>query len=103
MCIRDRHGDPKNCVNQAPSGVGTSQVRVRHLDKVGVLAAVLSTLRAAELNVQYMDNKVFAGKKAAVSTIEIIGEMPEDLYAQLVSLENVLGVSLIDNRKVGRS
>ena len=97
------HGDPKNCVNQAPSGVGTSQVRVRHLDKVGVLAAVLSTLRAAELNVQYMDNKVFAGKKAAVSTIEIIGEMPEDLYAQLVSLENVLGVSLIDNRKVGRS
>ena len=94
-------GNPKNCVNESPEGDGTSQVRVRHLDKVGVLASVLSTLRSVDLNVQYMNNKVFAGKKAAVSTIEVAGEIPADLYDQLISLENVLGVSLLDKRSVG--
>tara|TARA_Y100001970_G_scaffold1881_1_gene2229 strand:- start:11480 stop:12703 length:1224 start_codon:yes stop_codon:yes gene_type:complete len=91
-------GSPINCVNQSPAGDGTSQVRVRHLDRVGVLASVLSSLRAAELNVQYMDNKVFAGKNAAVSTIEVAGEIPSDLYKNLLALDNVLGVSLLDQR-----
>ena len=91
-------GSPLNCVNQSPAGDGTSQVRVRHLDRVGVLASVLSSLRSAELNVQYMDNKVFAGKNAAVSTIEVAGNIPSDLYENLLSLDNVLGVSLLDQR-----
>ena len=91
-------GTPLNCVNQSPAGDGTSQVRIRHLDRVGVLASVLSSLRAAELNVQYMDNKVFAGKKAAVSTIEVAGNIPPHLYEKLLDLENVLGVSILDQR-----
>jgi len=93
-------GVPNNCVNESPAGDGTSQVRVRHLDKVGVLASVLAMLRAADLNVQYMNNKVFSGKKAAVSTIEVVGEIPTDLYKQLISLDNVLGVSLLDKRNL---
>ena len=93
-------GNPLNCVNEAPSGEGTSQVRVRHLDRVGVLASVLSTLRAADLNVQYMDNRVFSGKKAAVASIEVVGAVPIGLYDELVSLEHVLGVSLLDKRAV---
>ena len=93
-------GNPLNCVNEAPSGEGTSQVRVRHLDRVGVLASVLSTLRAADLNVQYMDNRVFSGKKAAVARIEVVGAVPMGLYDELVSLEHVLGVSLLDKRAV---
>ena len=91
-------GSPLDCVNQSPTGDGTSQVRVRHLDRVGVLASVLSSLRAAELNVQYMDNKVFAGKNAAVSTIEVAGDIPSDLYESILRLDNVLGVSLLDQR-----
>ncbi len=93
-------GVPNNCVNESPAGDGTSQVRVRHLDKVGVLASVLTMLRSVDLNVQYMNNKVFAGKQAAVSTIEVVGEIPTDLYNQLLSLDNVLGVSLLDKRNV---
>ena len=93
-------GNPLNCVNEAPSGEGTSQVRVRHLDRVGVLASVLSTLRAADLNVQYMDNRVFNGKRAAVASIEVVGAVPIGLYDELVSLEHVLGVSLLDKRAV---
>lgn len=98
VIISFEQGSPLNCVNQSPAGDGTSQVRVRHLDRVGVLASVLSSLRAAELNVQYMDNKVFAGKNAAVSTIEVAGNIPSDLYENLLSLDNVLGVSLLDQR-----
>jgi D-3-phosphoglycerate dehydrogenase len=94
------NGTPIHCVNEAPSGEGTSQVRVRHLDRVGVLASVLSTLRAAELNVQYMDNKVFSRKKAAVATIEVVGHLPISLYEELISLDHVLGVSLLDKRTV---
>ena len=94
------NGDPLNCVNQAPAGEGTSQVRVRHLDRVGVLASVLSTLRAADLNVQNMDNRVFRGKKAAVASIEVVGPVPLDLYDELIALEHVLGVSLLDKRAV---
>ena len=45
-----------------------------------------------------MDNKVFAGKNAAVSTIEVAGEIPPDLYENLLALDNVLGVSLLDQR-----
>ncbi|MBF82118.1 MAG: hydroxyacid dehydrogenase [Actinobacteria bacterium] len=93
-------GNPLNCVNEAPSGEGTSQVRVRHLDRVGVLASVLSALRAADLNVQYMDNRLFNGKKAAVASIEVVGAVPIGLYDELVSLEHVLGVSLLDKRAV---
>jgi len=94
------NGDPLNCVNQAPAGEGTSQVRVRHLDRVGVLASVLSTLRAADLNVQNMDNRVFRGKKAAVASIEVVGPVPLGLYDELIALEHVLGVSLLDKRAV---
>jgi len=93
-------GSPLHCVNEAPAGEGTSQVRVRHLDRVGVLASVLSTLRAADLNVQYMDNRVFSGKKAAVASIEVAGPVPADLYEELSALDHVLGVSLLDKRNV---
>jgi len=93
-------GSPLHCVNEAPSGEGTSQVRVRHLDRVGVLASVLATLRAAELNVQHMDNRVFDGKKAAVASIEVDGPMPTDIYEELMAIDDVLGVSLLDKRTV---
>ena len=56
--------------------------------------------RAADLNVQYMDNRVFSGKKAAVASIEVVGAVPTGLYDELISLEHVLGVSLLDKRAV---
>ena len=93
-------GSPLHCVNEAPPGEGTSQVRVRHLDRVGVLASVLATLRAAELNVQRMDNRIFKGKKAAVASIEVDGPVPMGIYEELMAINYVLGVSLLDKRTV---
>jgi D-3-phosphoglycerate dehydrogenase len=68
---------------------------VRHLDKVGVLAGVLELLREAGLNVEHMQNRIFAGGRAAVATIEVAGTVPPDLMAGLDAIPEVLGSSLI--------
>ena len=54
-------GEARNCVNLAPRGLGSATLTVRHLDKVGVLARVLELLREAGLNVEHMQNRIFAG------------------------------------------
>lgn len=88
-------GEARNCVNLSPRGLGSATLTVRHLDKVGVLAGVLELLREARLNVEHMQNRVFAGGVAAVATIDVAGIVPPDLLAGLDSLPEVLGSSLI--------
>ena len=48
-----------NCVNLMSESTGAALLTVRHLDKVGVLAKIFESLRAAGLNVSQMDNEVF--------------------------------------------
>jgi D-3-phosphoglycerate dehydrogenase / 2-oxoglutarate reductase len=88
-------GEARNCVNLAPRGLGSATLTVRHLDKVGVLAGVLELLREAGLNVEHMQNRIFAGGKAAVATIDVAGTVPPDLMAGLDAIPEVLGSSLI--------
>ena len=72
-------GEARNCVNLAPRGLGSATLTVRHVDKVGVLARVLELLREAGLNVEHMQNRIFAGGAAAVATIDVAGTVPADL------------------------
>ena len=51
-----RVGDLLNCVNVSPTRTGTATIILRHYDRVGVLASALEVLRAAEINVQTMEN-----------------------------------------------
>lgn len=88
-------GEARNCVNLSPRGLGSATLTVRHLDKVGVLAGVLELLREARLNVEHMQNRIFAGGVAAVATIDVAGTVPTDLLAGLDALPEVLGSSLI--------
>lgn len=62
-----------NCVNLATRTAATHVLVVRHADQVGVLAAVLDALRMAELNVEDMQNIVFAGGEAACARIALSG------------------------------
>ena len=87
-------GEARNCVNLAPRGLGSATLTVRHLDKVGVLASVLELLREAGLNVEHMQNRIFAGGEAAVATIDVAGTVPADLIAGLDAIPEVLGSSL---------
>jgi D-3-phosphoglycerate dehydrogenase len=80
-----------------PGGSGaTCHLVVRHHDRVGVLANVLTALRQHGMNVKEMENTIFDGAAAACATIrlerepapeclaEIRGRADEIIHAELV-------------------
>lgn len=64
-------GKVPNVVNLASHTPATHTLVVRHLDRPGVLASVLDAIKAANINVQEMENIVFAGAEAAVARINL--------------------------------
>ncbi len=88
-------GEIVNCVNLAPTRLGTHTLHVRHFDRVGVLAGVFDILRRRELNVEQMENRVFEGRNAAVATIDVVGDVGPDLLAALEGLDDVIHVSAV--------
>jgi len=89
-----RSGAPINVVNLNPAPVRAATLTVRHHDRVGVLASVLAILRKEELNVSNMQNRVFAGSKAAVASIDV-GRLPTaELIDEVQSLEDVIYISV---------
>jgi D-3-phosphoglycerate dehydrogenase / 2-oxoglutarate reductase len=94
-------GEIVDCVNLAPSRLGTHTLHVRHLDRIGVLAGVFDVLRRRELNVEQMENRIFQGRNAAVATIDVVGEVGPDLLAALEGLEYVIHVSVVPTGRAG--
>ena len=89
-----RGGTPINVVNLNPAPVRSATLTVRHHDRVGVLASVLAILRKEELNVSNMQNRVFAGSKAAVASIDV-GRLPTaELIDEVQSLDDVIYISV---------
>lgn len=88
-------GEPENSVNilHHPPIQGT--LVVRHLDRVGVLASVLSTLKTANINVETMENVIFTGGKAASARIHLAQRPGPEVIEQVRKLENVLAAELI--------
>lgn len=92
-----RSGDLKNCVNIERADVSAATLTVRHIDQVGVLAGVLDILKAFNINVQEMNNRVFAGKSAAVATIECATVPGQDAIDSIASIPPVVGVHVQAN------
>jgi D-3-phosphoglycerate dehydrogenase len=88
-------GESRHCVNLDPDRLGSVVLTIRHLDRVGVLAQVLVSLRAAHLNVQHMVNRVFRGGEAAVAFIDVEGDATDELLDDLRGIPHVLGVSVV--------
>ena len=86
-------GEARNCVNLAPSRLGSVTLTVRHLDRPGVLARVLDVLSLARLNVEHMENRVFRGGEAAMASIDVAGSVPQELLDEIGDIPDVLGVS----------
>ena len=82
-------------VNLAERSPATHLLTVRHLDKVGVLAAVLDEVRKADWNVQEMENLIFAGAKAACARIRFDGEPKADVLDRINEHEDIIAASLI--------
>jgi D-3-phosphoglycerate dehydrogenase len=89
-------GKVPNVVNLARKTPATCTLVVRHLDRPGVLAAVLDAISAARINVQEMENVVFEGAEAAVARINL-ETIPEEAVLEGVRRANqdILELSLI--------
>jgi D-3-phosphoglycerate dehydrogenase / 2-oxoglutarate reductase len=86
-------GSVPNVVNLDTRQEGHYTLVVRHLDRVGVLATILASLRKHQLNVQTMSNVVFKGAEGAASaTIVVENEPSAELLDDIRSHEAVLGV-----------
>ncbi|MFN3596254.1 MAG: NAD(P)-dependent oxidoreductase [Rubricoccaceae bacterium] len=88
-------GRVENDVNLARQTPATHLLTVRHLDRVGVLAAVLDLVRQAGWNVQEMENLVFAGAEAACARLRFDGEPDDDVLDAIERLPDVLAASVL--------
>lgn len=88
-------GSVVNAVNMETDRLGSIVLTVRHLDKVGVLAKVLQTIRAAKLNVLQMENQLFSGGVAAVATINLVSLPSDEFLEAIASDDDVLAVSYV--------
>lgn len=88
-------GSAPNCVNLASRSKATHTLVVRHADKVGVLAAVLEELRKAELNVEEMENRIFAGGGAAIASIRVSGDPTQSMIDALTAQPTIFAVSVV--------
>jgi len=88
-------GTVDNCVNVRRKSSAGHVLVVRHRDRVGVLAGVLDTLRRADVNVQEMENTIFAGAAAASARIQVTGNIDDQLIAALRIDNDVLNVSAV--------
>ena len=64
-------GKPVNTVNMCARTPATHSLVVRHFNRVGVLASILDLLREEGINVEEMENTIFAGAKAACCTLQL--------------------------------
>jgi len=88
-------GRVPNCVNLTRPSRADHALVVRHLDRVGVLASVLATLRSEDLSVGEMENLIFDGEEAAVARIRLRGRPTEEALAALSAHEHILSVTCV--------
>jgi D-3-phosphoglycerate dehydrogenase / 2-oxoglutarate reductase len=93
--IRDyAKGIVRSVVNLTPPPPVGSVMVIRHYDRVGVLSAVLEELKRAGLNVQDMQNVIFAGAGAAVATIHVEGEIAESVRAGVSQNPDIIHITV---------
>lgn len=88
-------GRPPNCVNIADHSPATHLLVVRHADRVGVLAGILDALRAADTNVQEMENIVFSGAEAACARIHCDSAPNADALAEMAAGDAIYSVTVV--------
>jgi D-3-phosphoglycerate dehydrogenase len=90
-------GKVPNVVNLARRTPATHTLVVRHLDRPGVLAGVLDAIKAANINVQEMENIVFEGAEAAVARINLDNAPPPASLEKLkTGNQDIIELSLIE-------
>jgi D-3-phosphoglycerate dehydrogenase len=88
-------GTVPNVVNVIAASPARYQLVVRHLDRVGVLANVLSVIKRHRINVEELSNTVFEGAHAACAKIRLGGLPSEACLAEITAFEEVLHIDLV--------
>jgi D-3-phosphoglycerate dehydrogenase len=92
-------GKVPNVVNLADHTPATHLLVVRHQDRPGVLAFVLNEIKAANINVQRMENIVFAGAEAAVARIELDGALEMETLDRIrAGSRDIIEINLIEGQ-----
>ena len=89
-----RTGHPAGTVNLCAHSPATHRLVVRHYNRVGVLAAILDGLRGEEINVEEMENTIFAGAQAACCAMLLDQSPSPELIASLRGNADILHVLL---------
>ncbi len=88
-------GKVPNVVNLAETTPATHLLVVRHRDRPGVLAHILDGIKAAEINVQEMENVVFAGAEAAIARIALDQPPLPETLERIQSNPDIIEVNLL--------
>ncbi len=90
-------GQVRNWVNRLTKTPAKYQLIVRHYDKPGVLAAVLTELKADNVNAEEIKNLIFNGAEAACCTIQLDTKPSEATLKKINALEGqVIHAQLVD-------
>ena len=87
-------GRPPHAVNLCDQGHATFNLVVRHLNRVGVLAGLLDGLRQEEINVEEMDNVIFAGGDAACCSLLLSSEPSDSFMKSLATKDEILSSAI---------
>ncbi len=86
-------GRPPGSVNLCEKSSADHQLVVRHLNQVGVLASVLDGLKREQINIEEMENTIFAGEFAASCTMRLDGSPSAELLSMFEAMDAILKVN----------
>ncbi len=88
-------GEAPGVINLCAKTPATRLLVVRHLNRPGVLAAVVGALGRAEINIENMENVIYQGADAASARLNLDSEPPpETLDAIRTGSPHILSVDL---------
>lgn len=76
-------GEAPNCVNRRAPSIAVKLLTVTHLNRPGVLAKVLGALGEAQINVEEMENIIYAGSRAACARIRVDREPTHEVLLRI--------------------
>jgi D-3-phosphoglycerate dehydrogenase len=88
-------GTVPNVVNISATSPARSQLVVRHLDRVGVLANVLAVIKRHRINVEEVSNTIFEGAEAACAKMRLAERPSDDCLTEIGALGEVLHVDCV--------
>ncbi len=91
-----QEGHVRNWLNRCEQTDAPWQLVVRHYDKPGVIANVMSELKEAEINAQELTNVIFEGKKTACCTIQLDMKPSDEIMESIRTRQDeVISATLI--------